>query len=67
MNVPCNCCSSVIQYISEHLDRAGLVTSEDDPEETFATFQACFPNEDLGITIEDVAEYIESLPVKLSS
>jgi len=57
----------VNQYIAEHLDRAGLITSEDDPDEIFATFQGCFLGEDLEITVEDVADYIESLSVTSTS
>ena len=64
MSAYCDCCASVNQYISEHLDRAGLVTHNCDPAETLATFQGCFPGEDLEITLKDVADYITSLSEK---
>ncbi len=66
MNAPCNCCTSVSQYIGQHLDPDGLTRSDEDPAEVFALFRACFPDDVLGITVEDVAEYIDSLAVSSS-
>jgi hypothetical protein len=64
MNAPCDCCTSVNQYIAQHLDPDGLTQPDENAAEVFALFQACFPSEDLGITEEDVAEYIASLSGK---
>jgi len=58
---PCDCCTSVNQYIAEHLDRDGLITPDCDPTETFITLQMCFPGEDIGITVDDLTTYISSL------
>lgn len=58
--VPCTCCTTLNQYIREHLDPEGLTRSDEDPAAVLAIFRRCFPGEDLGIDVDDVADYLES-------
>jgi hypothetical protein len=58
----CDCCPTTTEYIRQHLDPEGLTRSTDDPEETLATFDACFADEGgSGMTVLEVQIYLDAL------
>lgn len=66
---PCNCCTTIRQYIAEHLDPLGLTRPDDDPAATLAIFDRCCESEGetgCGLTVEDVAEYIDAMTADYS-
>jgi hypothetical protein len=65
---PCDCCSTVTEYIRQHFDPEGLTRSHEGPAAVLAIFDGCsfdeyrqFDGDGCGLTIEDVQQYLDKL------
>ena len=56
----CDCCPTVVEYIRQHLDLAGLTRSDEDPAKVLDLFDRCFEGGS-GVTLDDVKEYLDAL------
>jgi hypothetical protein len=58
----CKCCTSVRNYIAEHLDPSGTLDGTEDAAEVVRQFNQVFRDEGgAGVSVEDMADYLAAL------
>jgi hypothetical protein len=58
----CDCCTTNVEHIRQHYDRAALTLTDEDAGEVLETFRGCVDKgEESPLTLRDVGRYLEAL------